>query len=382
MSDYLDLDGLSIYDRKLKQYITKKHYTKAEVDNLIAEIEQGIVWKEAVATYNDIATTYPYPQEGWVVVTLDTGNMYRYNGEAWELINSNTLPIATTTQDGQMSKEMVQQLVSLGTASTKNYTATVDSSDNLPTAKAVKDNLAATVTTINTELAKKVNKDDLGDAADHDATEEIPDELDKIYVTGDYRSVYGNPIILSGKRSDNTVDLSFVEAMNDYTLGFGLVNYSTEVIPKLHITGSGVNSYFTEGETITSLDIPADYTATLEYEVRDYDPDNEETIHFLTFPSVINGVSHEYIDLVDKEDYVLPTVVFSEVVDEENYTCVGEYGLYSSDDIPTSTAVTILVRSVANALGIELNDRIDGVEDKIDAFEETPEEEIDSWFDF
>lgn len=39
----------------------------------------AISWKEPVATYNDISTTYPLPEEGWMVTVNDTNKMYRYD---------------------------------------------------------------------------------------------------------------------------------------------------------------------------------------------------------------------------------------------------------------------------------------------------------------
>lgn len=43
-----------------------------------------MIIKDSVATYNDIATTYLSPLLGWTVVSLDTGNFWRYDGiSAW-----------------------------------------------------------------------------------------------------------------------------------------------------------------------------------------------------------------------------------------------------------------------------------------------------------
>lgn len=80
-------------------------YTKSEVDNKLSALETKIDWKEAVETFDDIATTYPEPEEGWTVSVNDTDTVYRYNGTDWVGISANTIPKATSSVDGKMSKE-------------------------------------------------------------------------------------------------------------------------------------------------------------------------------------------------------------------------------------------------------------------------------------
>lgn len=78
-------------------------YTKSEVDNKFSSLETNIDWKESVSTYDDIATTYPNPDDGWTVNVKDTNITYRYDGEKWIAISANAIPIATTSLDGLMS---------------------------------------------------------------------------------------------------------------------------------------------------------------------------------------------------------------------------------------------------------------------------------------
>ena len=47
-------------------------YTKNEIDNKFSTLETNIDWKESVATFTAIATTYPNPQDGWTVNFRDT----------------------------------------------------------------------------------------------------------------------------------------------------------------------------------------------------------------------------------------------------------------------------------------------------------------------
>ena len=80
-------------------------YTPNEVDNKLSALETNIDWKESVATYDDIATTYPNPDDGWTVNVKDTDYTYRYNGTSWVAISANAIPKATNSVDGLLSKE-------------------------------------------------------------------------------------------------------------------------------------------------------------------------------------------------------------------------------------------------------------------------------------
>lgn len=80
-------------------------YTKNEVDNKFSTLESNVDWKESVATYEDILTTYPNPEDGWTVNVKDTDYTYRYNGSAWVAISANAIPKATQSLDGLLSKE-------------------------------------------------------------------------------------------------------------------------------------------------------------------------------------------------------------------------------------------------------------------------------------
>ena len=80
-------------------------YTKNEVDNKFSTLESNVDWKESVATYEDILTTYPNPEDGWTVNVKDTDYTYRYNGSAWVAISANAIPKATQSVDGLLTKE-------------------------------------------------------------------------------------------------------------------------------------------------------------------------------------------------------------------------------------------------------------------------------------
>ena len=80
-------------------------YTQAEVDNKFSALETNIDWKESVATYDDIAKTYPNPEDGWTVNVKDTDYTYRYSGTSWVAISANAIPKATDSVDGLLAKE-------------------------------------------------------------------------------------------------------------------------------------------------------------------------------------------------------------------------------------------------------------------------------------
>lgn len=102
-----DIPSLSI--TKLRD-LSQSYYDKTEIDNQFSLLETNVDWKESVNTFADIATAYPYPQDGWTVNVKDTDYTYRYSGTEWVAISANAIPKATETVDGLMSRENVQKL--------------------------------------------------------------------------------------------------------------------------------------------------------------------------------------------------------------------------------------------------------------------------------
>lgn len=80
-------------------------YTKNEIDNKFSTLETAIDWKEAVDTFNDLATAYPNPEDGWTVNVKDIDYTYRWSGTKWIPISANAIPKATQDVDGLLSKE-------------------------------------------------------------------------------------------------------------------------------------------------------------------------------------------------------------------------------------------------------------------------------------
>ena len=95
-------------------------YSKNEVDNKINQVVSNMDWKESVNTYADLATTYTNAEDGWTANTKDTDITYRYNGSEWISISANSIPLATSSVDGKMSKADKSKLDGIS-ANANNY---------------------------------------------------------------------------------------------------------------------------------------------------------------------------------------------------------------------------------------------------------------------
>lgn len=114
------LDGKADNATTLAGYNISNAYTKDEVDNKISELVTSMTWKPAVATFSDIATTYPNPREGWTVVTTDTNIAWRYTNGAWIEISANTIPVVTSSVNGLMTSAMLGKLDGIATGAEVN----------------------------------------------------------------------------------------------------------------------------------------------------------------------------------------------------------------------------------------------------------------------
>lgn len=114
-----------ITDATSDAYIKNKPsvYTKNEVDNKFSALETNIDWKESVSTYDEIATTYPNPQDGWTVNVNDTDYTYRYDGTQWVAISANAIPKATNDVDGLLTKEDYAKISSIENGAEENQNA-------------------------------------------------------------------------------------------------------------------------------------------------------------------------------------------------------------------------------------------------------------------
>lgn len=116
-----------VTESESKQFITKSlkdklesSLTASEIESKIAAAQSGMEWKEAVRTEAELSTKYSSPKKGWTVSVTDTGNTHQYNGTKWIVVSSNSIPNATATADGKMSKEDKAKLDGIA-AGANNY---------------------------------------------------------------------------------------------------------------------------------------------------------------------------------------------------------------------------------------------------------------------
>ncbi|PYY28386.1 hypothetical protein [Paenibacillus illinoisensis] len=78
-------------------------------DDALTAIRNAMkIYKPPVNVYNGLATSYPKPELGWTVMVRTTGDIYRWDGTAWVLIENFTqmaFPTASANLNGLMSKE-------------------------------------------------------------------------------------------------------------------------------------------------------------------------------------------------------------------------------------------------------------------------------------
>jgi len=98
-------------------------YTKTEIDALNSAIVSGVSFKAAVATFADLATTYPTPSEGWAAGVNDEDKIYIYTDSGWIVSGGDSVPLATALLDGKLSAADFIKLASL----------TIDGSGNITT---------------------------------------------------------------------------------------------------------------------------------------------------------------------------------------------------------------------------------------------------------
>ena len=112
--DAATVGGKSVNDNKVDtQSIWTAGKIDSEIKNAVAGVVTSLDWKASVETFDDIATTYPEPVDGWTVNVKDTDVTYRYSGTQWIAISANAIPNASGSVDGKMSKEDKTKLDSI-----------------------------------------------------------------------------------------------------------------------------------------------------------------------------------------------------------------------------------------------------------------------------
>lgn len=102
--------------------VTNKAIT--ETNNMkVDRFNTRLIWKEPSETFANISIDYPNPEIGWVVMSLENGNLYRYDGIVWRYIGNmkGGIPLSSDTTDGLMSKEDYIKLLGIEEKAQKNY---------------------------------------------------------------------------------------------------------------------------------------------------------------------------------------------------------------------------------------------------------------------
>lgn len=211
-------------------------YTKSEVDNKFSTLETNIDWKEAVSTFDDIATTYPTPDDGWTVNVKDTDYTYRYNGTKWVAISANAIPKATDKVDGLMTKEYAKKLDGLTKYTPDGTTITADEDGTLHGADTIQvdgititrddaTKVIALAKTLQDKIALVDNKIDKTNVANNLTTTEADFVLD----ARQGKALQDQLTTLNGSLNTNMLDISYIpktfKLFNDVPLTTGIHVY-------------------------------------------------------------------------------------------------------------------------------------------------------------
>lgn len=82
-----------------------------------------LLWQNPVDVFASLDIVYPKPEIGWTAMTLDNGNLYKWDGIVWKYIGNmkGGIPLVTETMDGLMHKEDFVKLSQIEDKAQKNY---------------------------------------------------------------------------------------------------------------------------------------------------------------------------------------------------------------------------------------------------------------------
>ena len=103
-------------------------YTKSEIENLIATLPLGLIWKQSVADKSSIFTEYPNPENNWTTST-ESGEIYTYDGSEWVQINVTVTPVVDLVRNGLMSPSMLEKLNNIEDGANKFSISDVSADD-------------------------------------------------------------------------------------------------------------------------------------------------------------------------------------------------------------------------------------------------------------
>lgn len=121
--DRVVLSSAILSELDAKATKTELQTAVTNLQNDISAVVTNMDWKESVATFNDLSITYPNAVDGWTANTKDTDITYRYSGTLWIPISANSIPMASDTVDGKLSKEDYTKISTVQANAQPNLTA-------------------------------------------------------------------------------------------------------------------------------------------------------------------------------------------------------------------------------------------------------------------
>lgn len=125
------IELLNIHINDLDVHVTKREkdrwnntYTREQIASLLQAAKTDTTWKDAVETYEELYTKYPDAEKGWICTVTKTNVTYIYAEHVWNessgvfedrwiVAFTNSIPLATEENDGQMSKQMFIKLLNI-----------------------------------------------------------------------------------------------------------------------------------------------------------------------------------------------------------------------------------------------------------------------------
>ena len=106
----IEQDSTSRFVSDIEKANWNDKYNRNEIDNKLTAVFEEIDWKEAVDNFEDLAVTYPLPQNGWTVYVRNLAKKFTWNGVEWAQTSGGEIPLATSSVDGLMSKHDKQKV--------------------------------------------------------------------------------------------------------------------------------------------------------------------------------------------------------------------------------------------------------------------------------
>jgi microcystin-dependent protein len=220
---YIELAKKADKATTLSGYNIDNAYTKDEIDNKISELVTSMTWKPAVATYDDIATTYPNPQEGWTVVTTDTNIAWRYTNGAWIKISANTIPVVTSEVNGLMTSAMLSKLNGIAEGAEVNVQSDWNETDTTSDAYIANKPTIPSEVTVDSALSTSSTNPVQNKIITNALASKVDDtDLATVAKSGSYNDLINKPTIPTNTSqlindSDFVIDSNYVHTDNNFT---------------------------------------------------------------------------------------------------------------------------------------------------------------------